>query len=210
MYDYWLSRRSQELAPLRREIEPSGLSSALGSIFLLAEAEKQTMRFRIAGTRLCTLFCRELRHGSFSEPFDRRDHAILAQALDAVTSEHAILVNMLTAHSANGNSVTLESVILPLRDEERCVIGAMNPMTTPVWLGSDPITRIEMASIRMMDPGRELFALHNRPAIPLDALHIPQHSPRRTRNDLAVIDGMGHRPTNAPPAELRLLQGGKD
>src|SRR4029079_18328806 len=65
LFDYWNERRGLRPAPTRADIEPSGIRNILGDTFVIETSHSQNHRFRIAGTRLCALFVRELKAESF-------------------------------------------------------------------------------------------------------------------------------------------------
>ncbi len=65
LFDYWNERRGERLAPERAEIEPSAIRHVLGDTFVLEVNGAGNHLFRIAGTRLCALFGRELKTESF-------------------------------------------------------------------------------------------------------------------------------------------------
>src|SRR6185437_10497068 len=69
VFEYWNKRRGMRPAPDRSEIEPSEIRLALGDTFMLAADFVDQLRFRLAGTRVCALFCREIKGEVFSEAF---------------------------------------------------------------------------------------------------------------------------------------------
>jgi hypothetical protein len=62
----WNMRRGERLAPERADIEPSAIRKILGDAFVLERHGVSNPVFRLAGTRLCALFARELKGESFS------------------------------------------------------------------------------------------------------------------------------------------------
>jgi hypothetical protein len=67
LYGYWNERRGDRLAPERADIEPSAIRQVLGDTFVLAADGIAHHPFRLAGTRLCALFGRELKGESSSD-----------------------------------------------------------------------------------------------------------------------------------------------
>jgi hypothetical protein len=61
LFDYWNRRRGRRRALARSDIDPGDIRSALGDTFLLAADFVDEIRFRLAGTRICTLFAREIK-----------------------------------------------------------------------------------------------------------------------------------------------------
>ncbi len=66
LYGYWNERRGNRPAPERAEIDPAAIRHALGDTFMLAADFVDELRFRLAGTRVCALFCREIKGEAFS------------------------------------------------------------------------------------------------------------------------------------------------
>jgi hypothetical protein len=60
VFEYWNRQRGQRSAPTRSEIDPAAIRHILGDTFMLAADVIDGIRFRLAGTRVCTLFGREI------------------------------------------------------------------------------------------------------------------------------------------------------
>src|SRR5436190_21085889 len=65
LYDYWNARRGLRSAPDRAEIEPGAIRRVLADTFILAFEQRARHPFRIAGTRVCAAFGRELKSVPF-------------------------------------------------------------------------------------------------------------------------------------------------
>src|SRR5437588_12839090 len=65
LFGYWAARRGTRTAPERGEIEPSAIRRALGDVFILEFDRGLGHPFRLAGTRVCALFGRELKNQRF-------------------------------------------------------------------------------------------------------------------------------------------------
>ena len=70
LFEYWTKRRGRRSAPERGEIEPGAIRHVLADTFILAFETGAGHPFRIAGTRVCALFGRELKGGGVSGPVD--------------------------------------------------------------------------------------------------------------------------------------------
>ena len=66
IFEYWNRQRGDRSAPMRSEIDPAAIRHALGDTFMLAADFIDGIRFRLAGTRVCALFSREIK----GEPFN--------------------------------------------------------------------------------------------------------------------------------------------
>ena len=65
LYAYWEEKRGTRPAPERAEIEPGAIRGVLSDAFILALDRRAGHPMRLAGTRVCALFDRELK----GEPF---------------------------------------------------------------------------------------------------------------------------------------------
>ena len=65
LFAYWNEVRGSRVAPRRFEIEPSRISEILPETFILERLDRETYRFRLAGTRICEEFGQELRGTNF-------------------------------------------------------------------------------------------------------------------------------------------------
>jgi hypothetical protein len=64
-YDYWKARCGARLAPECADIEPEAIRNLLADSFILAFEPCARHPYRIAGTRFCVLFGRELQGEAF-------------------------------------------------------------------------------------------------------------------------------------------------
>ena len=72
LFAYWNERRGERLAPERADIEPAAIRHVLGDTFVIEMCGSESHLFRIAGTRLCALFGRELKAENFIFPVKLR------------------------------------------------------------------------------------------------------------------------------------------
>ena len=72
LYTYWQALRGRRPAPQRAEIEPGAIRHVLSEAFIVALDRGTGYPFRLAGTRVCALFGRELKGESFSAFGTRR------------------------------------------------------------------------------------------------------------------------------------------
>jgi hypothetical protein len=183
LYAYWNERRGTRAAPERGEIEPGAIRSALGDSFILCADPVADHAFRLAGTRVCSLFGREMKGHSFVPLWDERDRDAISDLLAIVANEIAGIVAGVAGATAEGYSVDLELLMLPLRhrgsSRER-QIGVLAPLTAPTWLGASPLTRLTLKSHRHVGP-----ALETPATTPLMAAA----ESGRLRRGLLVYDG---------------------
>src|SRR5690606_8975439 len=90
LYTYWNTIRGSRSAPDRRDIDPTRIREALAYTFILELDEGDKFSFRLAGSHLCTSYCRELKGRSFSSLWHDRDSDAMETLLRAVTEDHAV------------------------------------------------------------------------------------------------------------------------
>ncbi|MGD9738456.1 MAG: PAS domain-containing protein [Bauldia sp.] len=138
---HWDRMRAGGVAAHRRDIDPGAIPRTLGDVFILGDDRRGTHRFRLAGTRLCAAFGRELRDTGFLDLWAGNRPEIAAM-LAAVRSGGRLAVAEVTATASGAKPATFELLLLPLiQDGPGCdrILGLLAPLTYPAWLGQDPI-----------------------------------------------------------------------
>src|SRR6185312_14783691 len=151
LFAYWNEKRGNRPAPEREDIDPTAIRHALGDTFMLAADFVNEQRFRLAGTRICALFCRELKGETFTGLWSQSSHAQIGEMLSAMTGETIGAVAGVTGRTENGAQVDLELIILPLahRGLGRIrAIGALSPVEIPYWIGASPVVELELGVLR--------------------------------------------------------------
>src|SRR5438067_244075 len=119
LYTYWDERRGTRAAPERLEFEPREIGRSLTDTFMLAYDPASAHPFRLAGTRICTLFGRELRGEPFENLWRREDRGEI-RSLVAITADEASgVVAGVRGRSEEGDVLDLELLLLPLRHRGR-------------------------------------------------------------------------------------------
>jgi hypothetical protein len=67
LFDHWNARRGRRAVPERSDIEPSAIRGVLADTFILSFQPCAGHPFRVAGTRVCALFGRELKGEPFTD-----------------------------------------------------------------------------------------------------------------------------------------------
>jgi hypothetical protein len=161
VFNYWNERRGRRPAPDRADIEPGRIRRALGDTFILAFDTGADHPFRLAGTRLCALFCRELKGQPFAGLWDETQRAALRELLAIVVKESGGVVAGATAMAAHGASLDLELLLLPLihgRDTHARVLGVLAPLVSPYWLGTQPLANLRLGTLRHLGPALEVVS----------------------------------------------------
>lgn len=172
LFQYWNRLRRDRPAPRRTEIEPADIKNLLANTFIIEADARGEAVFRLAGTRLCAMFGRELKSFAFASLWAQRDQRVIARLMYGALHQNAVTVIEMEATSRGGRSVSLELIALPLTgssDGPRA-LGSIMPMEKPFWLGADPIAECRIESLRSIDPDVEPVFLRNRPSVPVPPL----------------------------------------
>jgi hypothetical protein len=161
LFGYWTARRGKRPAPERGEIEPSAIRRALGDVFILEFERHQGHPFRLAGTRVCALFGRELKNQPLLDLWDAPSRLALANLLDTIADEANGVVAAARGRTPEGWVQDVELVLLPLTqrgDTHARMIGSLAPLTVPFWLGSSRLGALTLGNIRHLNPALEALA----------------------------------------------------
>ena len=74
-------------APERGDIDPAAIRSALGDTIMLAADFVDQLRFRLAGTRVCALFAREIKGEVFAALWSEQSRPSIEALLTIVTKK---------------------------------------------------------------------------------------------------------------------------
>ena len=151
LYAYWQERRGKRPAPERAEIEPGRIRHALSDAFILALDSGAGHPFRLAGTRVCALFGRELKGEAFIGLWAAASQPVVSDLLAILDEERVGTVAGVTAQSGDGEPIELELLLLPLnttRPSLARTIGILAPLKVPQWLGSSPIGALTLGGRR--------------------------------------------------------------
>ena len=157
--DYWQDRRRNRPAPDRADIDPGEIRQALGDTFMLAADFVEQLRFRLAGTRVCALFGREIKGESFAALWSEDSRRQIDELVTIVSEEATGAVAGLVGSTADGSTTDVEMLILPLAHTGLARIRAMGvlaPVVPPYWLGEKPVVELSLRTLRHLgdDSGR--------------------------------------------------------
>jgi hypothetical protein len=159
LFVYWTRQRGSRPAPARSDVDPAAIRHALGDIFILAADFVEEQRFRLAGTRVCALFDRELKGEAFVPLWTEASRADFKAMLTEVISEQIGFVAGVTGRNVGGETIDLELLLLPLARQglsRARAIGAITALERPFWLGAKPLTALSLGTVRHLnaDTGR--------------------------------------------------------
>ncbi len=172
LFQYWNRLRGDRPAPKRTEIEPADIKSLLADTFILEKDVRGEAVFRLAGTRLCATYGRELKGFAFASLWKEKDQRLIHRLSFTAFSAKSVVVVAYRGISRNGRATDFELIMLPLDgglENPRC-LGSVAAAERPFWLGADPIIESAIDTVRVVDPDREPLFLKNRPAIPVPPL----------------------------------------
>ena len=135
LYDYWQEKRGARPAPERTDIEPGAIRAVLADAFILALDRGAGHPIRLAGTRMCALFGREIIGESFLDLWDLTNRPTMEGLLSILSDE----------------PVELELLLLPLsirRPIFARAIGVLAPLKIPPWFGASPIGPVTIGGRR--------------------------------------------------------------
>ncbi len=115
LYSYWLNLKGERKAPDRCEIEPSDIRSLLGDTFILeVNHEAKYIIYRLAGTRLCSAFGKEIKGMGYLVPWQEEDNLRVLQAISNVYSDYVPCVISHLGLTEQRRFMEYESRLLPL------------------------------------------------------------------------------------------------
>jgi len=179
LYAYWEERRGRRAAPERAEIEPGAIRGALSDAFILSLDAARGHPVRLAGTRVCALFDRELRGEPFLRIWAADSRTIITGLLAILGDERIGTVAGATGRNRAGDVLDLELLLLPLdapRPSFARAIGVLAPLEVPPWLGTSPLSPLTLGSRRHVGAALEKRLL-------------PRFLAPRGRRGLVVYDG---------------------
>jgi len=159
LYGHWNERRGARAAPERADIEPGAIRTGLGDSFILGCNMAPVPVFRLAGTRVCGLFGRELKGVVFEQLWNEGDRPAIRDLVASVGDEMAGLVAGANATTSEGDAIRLELLMLPLRhrgNSQQRQIGVLAPVGAPSWSGFIPLETLTLESHRHIGAGLTL------------------------------------------------------
>jgi hypothetical protein len=172
LFDYWNERRGKRAMPERADIEPNAIRGVLADTFILSFEPRFGHPFRIAGTRVCALFGRELKGEAFLDLFSRGLRSEVRDLTAIIAHESIGVVASASELRATGRGPSLELLLLPLGGDGRAnarLLGALAPSEAADWLGTRVLDRLALGTYRFL--GRTVAA----PPAP----RVIQHRPAR-------------------------------
>ena len=185
LFEYWNQRRGIRPAPDRADIDPAAIRSVLGDTFILCFDESAGYPFRIAGTRVCAAFGRELKSESFLDLWAVGSRRQVRDLLNVVGHEVIGAVASACGTSSVKSRHDVELLLLPLahrgRNDAR-MMGAIAPRDGADWLGTRTLAPLSLGTPRYLGAGLD-------PAPSIAPASTPPRPEGRIRHGFTVYDG---------------------
>ncbi len=183
LFAYWNERRGSRAAPERGDLEPAAIRQMLWDSFVIAFDPAAGHPLRLAGTRMCALFCRELRNEPFQGLWSPASRPLIRELVSAVADDASPAVGGVSAQpAADFPAADLELLLLPLYHRGRRnarMLGLLAPLAVPFWLGTSPAV-LSLGALRHLGSDAQLA---EAPRL------IPAARIARVRHGLTVYDG---------------------
>ena len=185
LFEYWNARRGRCPAPDRGDIEPGAIRRVLADTFILSYDERAGHPFRIAGTRVCAMFGRELKNEAYVDLWAAECRQLARDLLAVVAAESVGVIASARGVGADRIPRDLEVLLLPLSHRGRTdmrVLGALAPAgsTAALWVGVSTLTKLTLGTLRYLGDGMA------KPAALRGAAERPAG---RLRHGFVVYDG---------------------
>lgn len=171
---YWDRLRNNRAAPTRQDIQPRDLGSKLPHVFVLhplcsapdrassialshdtvlndpvtQPAPMLEWQFRLAGTRICSFYNRELRDTRFLSLWRETTRPWLMDHMTQSAFDCRPLRLEHVGHTLSERQCRFETILLPLKETDGSIgwLGSTLALETPLWLGSDPLIHNDLGS----------------------------------------------------------------
>lgn len=191
LFRYWTTLRGERPAPAREEIDPAALRRVLGDSFILSFEPASGHMIRLAGTRVCALFCREMKATSFLRLWAHESRGLMTSLVDVVTAELTAVVAGAHGQTHSEPPVPLELLMLPLAPRATHpggLIGVLAPLEPAYWIGSHPVKTLSLGAFRHIAAETAAVFLPRTP-IPAHPGNPMRPPPRHNRPRLVVHEG---------------------
>ncbi len=213
LYDYWNGLRGARSAPDRKDLDPTRIRSALAYTFILELAGESDFDFRLAGSHLCSTYCRELKGRSFTRLWHPRDRDAMDTLIRAVTEDHAVALVTFQGATASSARASFETILLPMRHNGSTrtrLLGALTAVDTPYWLGVDPVLEQRISGLRLIWPDESPIGVARDIASTTPPPHPADVLPLRGARDTAPLASTVFGRAARRYAHLAVIDGGRD
>ena len=154
LFRYWEGIRGERTAPDRADVDLKKIKEYVPWLFVLdRHPELQSYSWRLAGTKLCQLWRKNLTGTDFFANWSRFEREAAVRLLDSVASAHQPVVLRFRLNSSLGHSIGAEFIGLPAisRDGRTTqILGSIMPFRDIENLGYDRLTGLELSGARVI------------------------------------------------------------
>jgi hypothetical protein len=176
LFEYWDKTRGARPLPRREDIEPEAIRGALADTFILSFAPRIGHPVRVAGTRVCALFGRELKGQAFLDAFSAQAREEMNDLITIIVEESVGLIASADVDTASH----FELLLLPLSlngGGAARLLGALVSGDPSVWPRTHGTANLTLGSYRFVGAVSGPHSAHARA------------SPLRARPQLVVYEG---------------------
>ena len=155
LYAYWDGIRNGRIAPRRFEVEPGKITGILRETFIAECTGLLCFRFRLAGTRICQHFGRELRGVDFLSLWSAKDRDAIASLVRNVLNDGAVGHGTFEAYTGTNRQARFELTLMPLIHIGQTInriLGSMTAIDPPFWLGAEPLVWFRVGELHLHWP----------------------------------------------------------
>jgi hypothetical protein len=112
-------------------------------------------RFRLAGTKICEQFGRELRGSDFLGLWAPEERDAAATLVRNVLTDAAVGHGTFRAYTSSDRQANFEFVLMPLIHTGKTInrlLGAITAIEPPFWLGAEPLLHQEIVELKLHWP----------------------------------------------------------
>jgi hypothetical protein len=154
LFRQWEMLRAERACPTREDFEFAQLKGILPDVVIIdRDFLRNSFKFRLAGTRVCTLFNQNLTGGNVLSGWDSFEADVISRHLLTVINQQQPAVVRMRLTTDRGQVIAAEMVALPvqMRNSHRIqIIGGLFPFRAAQSLGHAGITNRELVSARVI------------------------------------------------------------
>jgi hypothetical protein len=151
--EYWNDKRGARLLPRREDIEPEAIRFALADTFILSFAPHLGHPVRVAGTRVCALFGREMKGEAFLGAFSSAARREMTDLISVIADESVGVVARATEQDHGTHTLGFEFLLLPLSvdgTEVARLLGVLVALDARAWQHERGLAKLTLGSYRFV------------------------------------------------------------
>ncbi|BBF93133.1 PAS domain-containing protein [Blastochloris tepida] len=159
LFAEWTRLKGNGRAPERAMLSPAAIPGVLPDAVVLAFDPAAGHPVRVAGSRVCALFGRELRGHGLVALFEPAERAAAAALVEGIADAQLPALAALVGRSASHGELDLQLLLLPLRvdgETHERLLGGLVGTALPWWLARDPVRSLRIRSLRNLQDPRSL------------------------------------------------------